>query len=534
LTMGKASIDIVLDNSLVQAGSWIKGYVLVNVFEGGVNAVALELTFRGHEYSEVEYSETEGSGDDRRSVQRTENSQRSIVDLRIPVNDMSFINKAGNRVDAGQYQIPFSVELPSFLPGSMNQSQSTNCCKIDYALKAILKGSGVLWNYHSERIVEMTAQPVDLTIPTEFNAPPVNERVNFCCCFNKGSITMGAKVEKTTLSPGSDLAISMSVRNYSSSKPKKVHARLRQEIKWGSGGRTFSINETIVSADFPGILSSILDYHELPRTVHSAQIYNEMQDMFREIEGGVHQGRLVVPINAVNSYSGHLITVKHRLELEVQTGCCITDPSIYVPINLQPAPLSAMSGTAPYSPPFVSAEIVQAPIVIAGTEETLPVIHVPNSKVYAVDGGSAVEPYSDDVYDVPSAEVPTIPLLYREMKGTVSHLDLVERRLKSPDWTSVWQQMNPTEYGKMVGLVQIGFDQPRVAELIAKEVLNFRCEYASAALRASMDFSRSKMVETLVPYCTDIKENHDIIQRDLTDWEALVTERTFAHALGGS
>mmetsp|Transcript_17036 Transcript_17036/g.35220 ORF Transcript_17036/g.35220 Transcript_17036/m.35220 type:complete len:546 (+) Transcript_17036:42-1679(+) len=542
--MGNATIDIVLENGqgLAQAGSWLKGYVLVHVLHGGINAVSLDLRFIGREFAEVEYDESEGTGDERRSVRRTDTSHRSLADIRIPVNDMCFIDKAtGSRVDPGQYQIPFALEIPSYLPGSMYLDHGhSGRCYIKYSLKAILKGSGVLWNYHKERNVEVIAKSIDQRLPpAPFNAPPVNERVNFCCCFNKGSISLGGRVGDTRLFPGASLDISMSVRNYSTANPRRVQARLRQEVKWGSAGRSCHMNDSVVSVDFPSIIESHVTRHQrLPGSVHSAHVQNELQDIFHEIENGVHQGTLIVPPDTLNSYSGHLITVKHRLELEVQTGCCLTDPSIYVPLFIGQMPLSNGSDFASqvsspqYSPPMASSGVVQAPVVVVDGEDVLPVIHVPSSNVFPSGVAQGSAPYEDDVYVSPLAEVPSFSMLIREMKGTASHLDLIERRMKNPEWTPVWQQMTVFEFGKVVSAVSMGFDQPRVAEEIAKQIgSSFRCEYVVTALQSSLDYQRAKMVETLIPYCGDINENHSIIKRELTDWEQVVTERAFAHAL---
>ena len=120
----------------------------------------------------------------------------------------------------------------------------------------------------------------------------------------------------------------------------------------------------------------------------------------------------------------------------------------------------------------------------------------------------------------------------REMKGTASHLELVERRIRDSSWSLMWRNMTPDEFRRLLASVVMGFDQPRVAEAVAKEIADFRCEYVVAALRSTMDFQRGSMVETLLPYCSsDLQQNQALIKRELDDWELIVTERSFARAL---
>ena len=563
--MGKAEIDIVLqpqgNGYHVQAGSWMKGYILLNIERGSVRANGLDLSFQGHEQSEIVYDETEdihidNNNDGRRNATRTESSSRVLINVKLPVGvgphnkesynngttTTTFIDNAGN-INPGQYQIPFEVEVPSYLPGSMQYQHSDKSrCSIHYELKAILSGSGFFWNYHKELPIQILAKPMDPLPPSPHMASPVNEPVTHCCCCNKGSISLGGKVEETRLAPESQCTVSLSCRNHSTVQPQNVRARIRQEVKWQCSGHSKTVSKYLVTVEFPSILNNltVTQPHHHHQHHHGGRLadillQDDMADMFREINDDIHQGTLIIPPNILDTYSGHLITVKHRLELEVKTGCCISDPSIYIPIWIGQAAPSTTSNhqttnvnTEVNHPPMADG-IIQAPaVIVSGEDIILPVIHVPSSSVYPIPSAPMEAEVS---IPQPDTSAPSFDLLIREMKGTVSHLDLIERKIKDPNWNGIWQQMTSMQFGRIVGCVQMGFDQPRVAEAIAKELPVMSCEYIVAAVRWSMDYQRTAVVEKLVPLCQDLVDNKILIEKELTDWEKLVTEHAITQAL---
>ena len=519
----------------------MKGYVLLSIERGSVRANSLELRFRGHEHTEIVYQETDEDDRDNdrddlgtRTLNLTESSKRCLIDVNLPVGsgafgENSFIDNTGN-VLPGQYQIPFEVEIPKYIPGSMEfHSSCGSQCMISYELEAVLKGSGVLWNYNKSIPIHVLSKPMDELPPSPHVASPVNERVNFCCCFNEGSISLGGKVEDTRLSPGSQCFVSLSCRNYSTSDINRIEARLRQEIKWRASGRSKTCKKNVVTVEFPSVLGNI--QRRSRASSYAMLIQDEIHDMFREINDGSHPGTLIIPPNVLDTYTGHLITVSHRIEVEVKTGCCISNPSLYIPIWIgQPS----SQGHEVYTPPPPCAPgIVQAPAIVVPDSDIYPVIQIPSSSVLPV-ASAPVEEIESDVNVPPSAEVPTFDVLLREMKGTVSHLDMIERKIRDSDWSQVWQQMTPSQFGKVVSRVQLGFDQPRVAKALADEIPLFRCEFVVSTLRYTVDHQRTLMVEQLLPCCSDLKRNKDLILQELTDWEKLVTESSFVHSLSQS
>jgi hypothetical protein len=59
----------------------------------------------------------------------------------------------------------------------------------------------------------------------------------------------------------------------------------------------------------------------------------------------------------------------------------------------------------------------------------------------------------------------------------------------------------------------------------------FTCQYVVAAHRSVADWNRGTLCEKLLPFCADLTSNHEIIRRELTDWEQLSTASAFQTAL---
>lgn len=150
-------------------------------------------------------------------------------------------------------------------------------------------------------------------------------------------------------------------------------------------------------------------------------------------------------------------------------------------------------------------------------------------------GGIAIEG-EDEAFVIPAqAELvrPSISVLMKEMNESVADLDIIRRSLADTSWVEVLQSMSVADYGKMIKLVDLDFDQPKVALLVALQIPNFTCQYTVAAIRAASEWNRSTMVEKLIPLNKDLTRNKQTILAELSEWDKTVTERAFQKALLG-
>jgi len=116
--------------------------------------------------------------------------------------------------------------------------------------------------------------------------------------------------------------------------------------------------------------------------------------------------------------------------------------------------------------------------------------------------------------------------LYEEMLICVEDLDIIRTKLQDPSWKYVLERLTAEELGTIVALVNLDFDQPRVASTLAAVIgERFTCAHCAAAIENTSDWNRMAMVERLVPYCVDLVEGQHWIRAKLTEWELVVLER---------
>jgi hypothetical protein len=131
---------------------------------------------------------------------------------------------------------------------------------------------------------------------------------------------------------------------------------------------------------------------------------------------------------------------------------------------------------------------------------------------------------------------PTVSLesLLRSMTSSINDVDMIEQKLRDPEWVRLLESLSAEEFGSVVAHVNIDFDQTRVAAMLVPYVNggnNFTCRYAAAAVKYASEWNRSNMAQRLVPLCVDIASNHELIRAQLTEWEQVVTGRDFEDAL---
>jgi hypothetical protein len=93
------------------------------------------------------------------------------------------------------------------------------------------------------------------------------------------------------------------------------------------------------------------------------------------------------------------------------------------------------------------------------------------------------------------------------MNESVADLEIVHKRIADPSWASIFQTMSPTDYGNMIKLVDLDFDQPKVAAVVVEQIPNVTCQSVVAAVRAACKWHRTTMLRSLIPLCTHLVAN---------------------------
>lgn len=515
--MGKAQLFIQLTDAAVQAGEHVRGHVFLDVSKE-IQGSEMTLSLHGEEQTEVVYS-TNTNGKNHRTTAR---DSHTIVRINIPVDHNSLFQN-GKRISRGQYRLPFDVELPGSLPSSMMHHSGGDSCAIVYKMKAILKGSGVLWNYSCEQPVHVKAQPKPVE-RTPFISQPDTQAVNLLCCFNRGTVSLGAKLDCTHLERGTTTGVSVACHNNSTVTIQTVQARLIERVKWTAGSHSSSSNVNLDLFVFNKNMKGT------ERQIAAGKSRVDLNQIYQKIVNGTNAGSLTLPPRALNSYNGSLIRVEHSVVVTIDTPCCIDNPTIYIPCLV--------------TEHTIASEVVIAPAVLmTHPTEEIPMASasvVTTSVVYATSSMAVYgnKPELDiAVLPTPSAPMepfdssPSVSRLLKDMENCITGVEILEKRVVEPSWQPLFTALRPDEYYKILRGLASDFDQVKVAVMLARIVSVFSCDHVVLALRAVTEWNRPSIIEQLIPFCRDFPNNHSKIRNELTDWERIVTERAFSNAL---
>lgn len=564
--MGKADFGIVIDSPLAFAGNTLEGRVWADIRQE-IRGTSLVVTFKGKEQTCVRYTRTHTSrnadGTTRtHTTTHYAHGSRNICYIPLPVDQLEMTRNG--RVKPGRYVLPFQFELPNFLPSSMEYSYNGGYARIQYKIKAVLKGSGVLWSYSAEQYTSVkSVATANQMIPYE--GPPSTIRVR-SCCYDKGSMSLGAHMTTTALAKGQAATICFSCRNSSTVGVDCVFAELKQRIRWTAGGHSQNTSDVIHRVNFStaGLEAATKEDAKRQRGVDSVR--RETDIMLDELRGYVNSQPIMLPLTALCTYSGGLIQVSHEIKMWVLTpGCCVDNPELRIPIlacdtitqqqapPLPPPPEApaiaqpVIQPSAPYEYPQQqhhpppSAPVAAIPFSNSGYDHEPEIVYAQPIRVesiHAILGGAIASGDKEDEVEVPPiataqvVQTPSLETLLNEMRDSVGDVDTVDRRVNDPTWKGVFAGMNPNDYATVVSKVQSSFDETQVAVLVAQSISNFSCLHAATAVRIASDWSRTNMVEKLLPYCKDLPQNYTTIKQVLTEWEQSVTERAFQQALG--
>jgi len=568
------TLSIVLDSPQTPNASFVAGRTLSgSVFAkatSNVNAVRIDAYITGKERTRVRYTETttyrDGNGNTRtRHHTRYRHAERSIC--RVNVN----LGQVDNAQAGAQFRFPFRIELPPDLPSSMYIMRNGGYSKIDYKFKAHVGG-----HHKVEQLFNVMSAPLSMQ-PVPNLVPPIVRDVQSCCCFNMGTITMGARIANTRIGRGETAIIDFACKNQSRQRILSVTVEIKQEVNWSAGyHREYSTNvlarRLFNRTERWGEMSkeeakAKAQSRKNNTDSHRDRNQQALQIIHKAIFDGENRVLLNVPTSALQTYHGALVQVGHQMKIKITfDGMCIDHPTITVPIYLgtptsygaqiaspQPSIPVATAIATPSAPPMGVKPSPSAPPLPSEAEIDLTAPSAPPAEwAAAVTSVPVVVGQADVVvggkaedFDgeggaahasafVPVAEVvPSLGNLINEIKFAVSPSDTVRKRLDDKKWSPVFNAMTPMDYSSVIKAVAIEFDQPDIAALIAPAVRggNFTHEYVIAALRVVSDWLRSPTIAKILPFCKDLHSNVGKIKGELTDWERVCTERDFEQAL---
>lgn len=522
-------------------------------------ANTLQVVVEGSEHSHAHWTATHTSTSRSRkhtkATTRTEHhdayAKRPLFYIDVPLASFS-----SGAVEPGRYEYPFSTVLPPGLPSVMCASQGGGDCRIHYSLTARLHRPGMFkWDVTTKVPFTVQAQALPPFKQPLF-AQPETALVNLCCCLSRGSMTLGAVVDETFLGRGQTLGVGIAVKNESAAKVHGLFVKIYEAVHWKAGGHSHHLERVLAQADFAveamdGLAQVSKEARKGGRQDAESRC-RTYEELHATLTGGRQRVSLLVSPAALDTYVGSVLSVSHRIQLELVTPFCVTNPVLRVPVRIQEL-LGTVSQNATAAVPIDAAEkaairnlpsdwnnaIVSGPLVLPmGQAVVGGVLSETNEQFEEQDNAVAGEQVQDtaNIAD-PSPdsvkEVGTLDALMKKMDTTMDDLNLIQGLLGRDDsvngdakaWRSLFSALGPKEFSQIVGKVQLEFDQPRVAERLAGNLTTVTGAHILSTIRSVAPNQRAPVVNVLVPLCVEKLDasQRGLIFNELTMWERILT-----------
>ena len=397
--MGNNNCTLVIrtEQQLYNSGDVCNGTVYLSVNDPrGIPCRSLHVQFTGIESAVVHY--TSHSNDNQNGRQdHYERNQEFLINLdhviQTPINGC---------FAQGQYEFPFQLVVPGNLPSSMRCRNRESYCEIRYDFKAYLQKSGISINpfntnnsiFSSEQQCiaicgNNTApgtQPQSHLYAKQISFPSETHRINNCCFFNRGHMTLQAQLDSDTLIPNTPYTLAFNLRNKSSTAVESVVMDLVESISWRPRFREKNERCTLTSECIEGrvvqqwrgvdhrnavfVSEPYEEYASLPSSAPSAPAGDDSYtDNDNDNDNASPQSQsqrftLITPPSARDTYSGRFIQVQHFVRVKVITQeCCNTNPETSVHVKIVRPPSSTGASRLnivmqPSAPSFYSEVVV--------------------------------------------------------------------------------------------------------------------------------------------------------------------------------
>ena len=226
----------------------VTGHVLVVTEEAKQSYKCIQVTLRG--YADVRWSETHGSGDNRRTV--TYHSHEDYIYQTVIL--WSRENALNHELSPGSYQFPFALTLqPSGRP--LPPSFEGTVGHIRYEVEATIVRASAL--KRNERITAQiaVAPVVDPNIVPNVRLPKVLqvEKTLCCLCCASGPISLTARVPRTGFCIIQDaIPFEVDIENGSNRRIRQLVAQLQKQVVYtAQGHHQYSIRTVAEVASDP-------------------------------------------------------------------------------------------------------------------------------------------------------------------------------------------------------------------------------------------------------------------------------------------
>ena len=543
--MGKADFDVFVENRPV-AGQTLKGAVFIDVTKQ-ISGSNLVVRLAGYEKTtlEMDWSKKkmipkklqpiakgikslaemcEDNNHGGRNYERTKDASARILSIEIPVGSQDMISE--KKIEPGKYKLPFEIELPASLPSSMHTYEDRNRAEIVYSLEAQLKGSGYFKDYKTSKDIDIDAQALDeesmVKIPYEVKPDTMPIKIGYCK--NAGDMTFGCLLDNTVSACGKSLQVTFACRNESTVEISEVRAKLVQIVRTEAAGVEHEHEKTLYKQTFGSWqgLNKITAEEQQSRqagqgnrdtTSQKDQVWNELQE-------GKHQVTINIPRHATPTYEGDLIQVRHEIRVRVVSNLMFNSlapcPKIVISVQIFDAP-DKDTAIPEFDIPVWAQDVANFVMGSLATANAQNVNWETTANASSSDEPDIVVEAEADT-PATQSKTPSVPTLLQMMDKTNNHIALIQQVMVNPNWHPIMKGLSASDYGSILKKIQMDFQKPPNAILLASHITRFTCAHVVESLSCP-EWMRTTMVESLVKFCVDLQENRGLIESKLSDWE---------------
>lgn len=234
-----ASVEVALQNTCYQSGETVNGYVDINISGGSIKCQHIVVEMKCETNTTVRYTKRTGSGDNRKTKVYTAKETSTNYHLRMIGSQFPT-----GRAEVGRYQIPFEFNIPPAAPSSVivpliNRDSAT----ITHMITVGIDVNGKTYYVHSVpfQVKSLVTHPIVSTMTED------KQDVNFLCCFNRGTIFLGAMLQKNAYHAGEMASITYEVDNNSSSLVEGVQVDLIATVSASAKSHRFVRTKVLAS-----------------------------------------------------------------------------------------------------------------------------------------------------------------------------------------------------------------------------------------------------------------------------------------------
>lgn len=574
-----ATLAIALDQEAVFAGSVVSGKVYLDV-KKDTDASSLQLILEGKEHSHTHWTESHGSGDNRHTEHHHAYANRTLIKLTFDLAEFP-----GGKVAIGQYEFPFSAELPPGLPSTMYASGQGGDCRIAYSFRARMHRPGLFkWDTKAKRSFLVSSMPLPPE-PQPYFAAPSTTAVKMLCCINRGRMTVGAVATDTLISRGETFNMNVALKNESTAKIDAMRAEIEERVVWWAGGHSnWCLRKVAQGFLDPSTIAGTakLDKAELKAVREDGNSKGQaLEEIYAQLcKADQPVAVLTCADDARDTYRGPLISTSHDMRAVCKTPCCITDPVVHIPVRIG-APSLVVVAPVPTAVPLAAAAVVvtttttTTTTTTSSTRNATPVMALPQKVPVDKDEKATIQVATalpeGWAQSAVVAECVVVPMAAATIGGRaqqggdpdadaeeeLSHratqvgepgsferlmkvmddayddhyaLDMLLRSEDREAWKALFAALDPNNFAAIVAQVNLASMQAPVAALLAKERPGFSAAFLLASLASCAADFKVQVVNALAPLCLDLADAKQAIEASLSEWERVLVRK----ALEGS